>query len=417
MPNKRVNPEFEKLNEKYKKMTKAEKIREQISYSKNAIEKYEKKLEQAKENLKLSDAEIEKLSREDEGEKESWRIYDTTWETIVERGADKNFNYDRNEFEKSIQKGKEMLIERWKRQNSNTESYEAMIKREKKEIDKLNKKLSDLGLDKMETGGNTKSEWYIDGKEATSEDFKRIYQIEISSSSFDLNPPKVEYFGNNEQSIRAYRDYKRLTNPYDKQGNLQKSYMKAVIGKAFNENSFITFGKAFRKHIDNTFTPTFHKSKKMSWSELASYIIGDGAYYIKSESDFRNFAKDLGINVPKNENDNAGMSFENGGGISNIELVSVDYLNSIRTQPKSNWNYDLEKSIEKEGIIEPVRIGYWKDYDAVALLDGHNRLDTAIELGIDKIPAIVVNYHDNPIGKVKVYKPSIYRENPKKRVI
>jgi hypothetical protein len=109
------------------------------------------------------------------------------------------------------------------------------------------------------------------------------------------------------------------------------------------------------------------------------------------------------------------IRYKDGGSVdSNVELVSVDYLDSIRTQDKSPWNYDLEKSIEEKGVEEPVVIGFWAEYGYVALLDGHHRLDTAIELGIDKIPAIVIDKYDEPHGKVKLYRTPMYKENPKK---
>jgi hypothetical protein len=115
------------------------------------------------------------------------------------------------------------------------------------------------------------------------------------------------------------------------------------------------------------------------------------------------------------DGNNPDIRYKDGGSVdSNVELVSVDYLDSIRTQDKSPWNYDLEKSIEEKGVEEPVVIGFWAEYGYVALLDGHHRLDTAIELGIDKIPAIVIDKYDVPHGKVKLYRTPMYKENPKK---
>jgi hypothetical protein len=94
-----------------------------------------------------------------------------------------------------------------------------------------------------------------------------------------------------------------------------------------------------------------------------------------------------------------------------IELVSVNYLNNIRSQDKSKWDYDLEKSIEKYGITEPLTIGHWVEDGYVTLLDGHHRLDTAIDLGIEKVPTKIQIMHDNPIGKIKVYNIADLIEN------
>ena len=155
LENKKGNAYYEKLNEQYKKMTKAQKIQEQISYAKNAIAKYEVKLNEAKENSKLSDEEVEKLSREDKPN--SWGTIDTTWETIVERGADKNFDYSKEKYLESQKEYKKSTINFWRTFNGNYRQYENMIKREQKEIDKLNKKLADLGGLKMQKGGTMKN--------------------------------------------------------------------------------------------------------------------------------------------------------------------------------------------------------------------------------------------------------------------
>jgi hypothetical protein len=165
LPNKKSNPEYEKLNEQYKKMTKAQKIQEQISYAENAIAKYEVKLNKAKANSKLSDSEVEKLSREDGKESGTWRLADYTWENISE-GAKENYNYNRSEFEESQKESKKRILKFWRTINANYSQYENMIKREQKEIDKLNKKLAELGFNKMETGGNL--------IEPSSEDFKEM---------------------------------------------------------------------------------------------------------------------------------------------------------------------------------------------------------------------------------------------------
>jgi hypothetical protein len=108
------------------------------------------------------------------------------------------------------------------------------------------------------------------------------------------------------------------------------------------------------------------------------------------------------------------------GGVTNdfdkneVELVSTEYLNSIRSQDKSSWDYDLEKSIEKNGIKEPLTIAYWPEYDYVSLIDGHHRLDTAIDLGLEKIPTKIQIMHDNPTGKIKVHNIETFNENAKK---
>jgi hypothetical protein len=112
---------------------------------------------------------------------------------------------------------------------------------------------------------------------------------------------------------------------------------------------------------------------------------------------------------------NPDIRFEQGGKINElVENVSTDFLNSIRNQDKSSWDYDLEKSIEEQGILEPVTIGYWSEYDKITLVDGHHRLDTAIDLGIKSIPTIIQIYHNNPIGKHRLHQAPKYNPNAKK---
>jgi GNAT superfamily N-acetyltransferase len=151
LPRTSSNPYYDKLNDERKKLTKIQKLREDLGYAENSIKKYEVKLEEAKANAKLSDAEVEKLSREEDPEK--WRTLETTWETLIERGADKNYNYDIKEFEKSNKEYRESIIKFWRIFNANAKQYESMISREKKEIEKLNKKISELSTKTMEVGG------------------------------------------------------------------------------------------------------------------------------------------------------------------------------------------------------------------------------------------------------------------------
>jgi len=156
LPRKK-NVEYEKLNEQYKKMTSAQKIKEEISKIKQFVNITEIKLNEAKENSKLSDSEIEKLSREKEPE--SWKYIDTTWEEIVKRGADKNFDFDKNYYERETQRWKKSKIESWKIFNADVKHYETIIKTQQKYIEKLNKKLSELGLTEMSKGGIINNEF------------------------------------------------------------------------------------------------------------------------------------------------------------------------------------------------------------------------------------------------------------------
>ena len=97
-----------------------------------------------------------------------------------------------------------------------------------------------------------------------------------------------------------------------------------------------------------------------------------------------------------------------------VEMVSVDVLNKFRTQSKSRYKPDLEKSIDREGIKEPLMLIYFVHDNELGLYDGHHRLDTAMDLSIDEVPAYVeISGADSPPSaktppKVPMFKGKDY---------
>lgn len=88
-----------------------------------------------------------------------------------------------------------------------------------------------------------------------------------------------------------------------------------------------------------------------------------------------------------------------------IKNVDVGILNYYRVQTKSNINYDLENSIEKYGITEPLMMIYFVHDDMAALYDGHHRLDIATDLGFQTVPVYVfVSGNDAPTSAKPVNK-------------
>ncbi len=176
---------------------------------------------------------------------------------------------------------------------------------------------------KYKDGGNVNEDIFIDGVKSTIQDFIEIYQreiIRVHNQDINLNPSKIEYYGNDFQTIRALKDYNRKTNPYiSANDGLKEHYMKKIIGKIYSEVPFRKFANAFRKHIYKYFTAERYKEslrgRGKTFQELASYIIGDGGYDIKSENDFLNFAKEFNVEIPKKENykfrDGGSVGFEN----------------------------------------------------------------------------------------------------------
>ena len=70
---------------------------------------------------------------------------------------------------------------------------------------------------------------------------------------------------------------------------------KNEISRILNEVGLRKFGNAFRKHIDPSFKQEMHVGyypSNMRWSEMASYIIGDGSYSV-TEVQFNAFMKEF----------------------------------------------------------------------------------------------------------------------------
>ena len=80
-----------------------------------------------------------------------------------------------------------------------------------------------------------------------------------------------------------------------------------------------------------------------------------------------------------------------------LPINEISYLNREEFSPtgpeKGFYNF-LKKSISKHGLKDPVHIEYGgKSYgDIFKVIVGNNRIVIAKELGIDKIPTIIVNH-------------------------
>lgn len=78
------------------------------------------------------------------------------------------------------------------------------------------------------------------------------------------------------------------------------SEIKEEVRLIFIKVPFRKFGNAFRKHVDPMFKAEYNMAADggmvgvdgMIWSELASYIIGDGSYDITQEQ-YENFIKEF----------------------------------------------------------------------------------------------------------------------------
>lgn len=121
--------------EKIKRMSKLEKLNQEI---RNWEERIKKNEEQIQFGKSLSDEEILKKYRAGENAGRSVMAEDPSWEEIVKRGADKNFK-NREEFEQKMAETRLEQIEFWKRVNIKWKEQDNVTGQ--KEITKLQKKI------------------------------------------------------------------------------------------------------------------------------------------------------------------------------------------------------------------------------------------------------------------------------------
>lgn len=123
------------MNEEIKRLTKVEKLQKDLFHYENDLKKTRKTLE---ENSKLSDEDIWNLPENAES-RESCSV---TWETIISRGADKNYNFSEELFNEKQLEYKNRKIAFFK--SMKIESEKRRIPSLEKEIKKLNDKINAL---------------------------------------------------------------------------------------------------------------------------------------------------------------------------------------------------------------------------------------------------------------------------------
>lgn len=163
-----------------------------------------------------------------------------------------------------------------------------------------------------------------------------------SNTTFDSSNPDIRYAngGGIETPIS-------LQKPYMKDDKFQEDIAKENISKILNNVSFRKFGNEFRKHIMPSFTQEFNADRLTAnyrWSEYASYIIGDGSYYV-TEDEYNNFIKAFNTSY---EN-----QFDNGGDVRGMSW----YSDFKKQQLKKGTEHELEHSdtiekFKKQGVSD-----------------------------------------------------------------
>lgn len=156
LPKKGGLEESKKIDKKIKSLTNIQKLENEIESYKFRIEKLEElipKYEKYSDNQVLDAIKEEKQK---EAERTGQPIYEIpSWEEIVRRGADKNYDYSEEEFNKINQKHISYSIYRWR--DSNIRMKKVYLKDYQKTLKKLETKLEVLKGNEFELGGITES--------------------------------------------------------------------------------------------------------------------------------------------------------------------------------------------------------------------------------------------------------------------
>lgn len=166
-----------------------------------------------------------------------------------------------------------------------------------------------------------------------------------------------------------------LENPYNQNGGFSKDIAKDNISEIMNHVSFRKFGNEFRKHIDRNFTQENNIERVntgISWSELASYIVGDGDYDVEQEQ-YENFIKSFNTTYTKNE-------YKGGGGVDDYDYEDIGQF----SMPDSEWkNYSQEdfNKIGRKIVKEQFNGDLTRAYDSIV----HKRTYFVVSAKNDKV--------------------------------
>jgi len=118
------------IKDKIKKLTKAEKLNNDLKTARGGMLKYQNDIDI---NSKVSDSDIFEILSE------NGKLDEYTWEMIIDNGADKNYDFDKDIFIASKNKYNQSMLDFWKKQNitwkqNRVTAYAAEIKKLLKKI-------------------------------------------------------------------------------------------------------------------------------------------------------------------------------------------------------------------------------------------------------------------------------------------
>jgi hypothetical protein len=138
LPQTGQSTETQKLKAELVKMGKGEKLQKDIERLKKRIELNQKEIDA---NSKFNDKQI--LDKVNAGDNVAGKPFVwPSWEEIVKRGADKNYNNDEKYYNQRKKESEDGSIEFWKKKNITWKQQD--IASSKKEIEKTQKKLDNL---------------------------------------------------------------------------------------------------------------------------------------------------------------------------------------------------------------------------------------------------------------------------------
>jgi hypothetical protein len=152
LPKKGDLTESKKIDRKIKNLTNIQKLENEIDNYKLRIEKLEESIPKYE---KYSDEQVlnaVQKEKEKEAERTGREVYvSPDWEEIVRRGADVNYNYSEEEYNKTKEDYRLSQIERWR--NWNITNKKRDLKGYEKEMKKLEAKMQVLKGNEFESGG------------------------------------------------------------------------------------------------------------------------------------------------------------------------------------------------------------------------------------------------------------------------
>ena len=229
---------------------------------------------------------------------------------------------------------------------------------------------------------------------------KQVNNLNISKiliiSKYDLN---IET-NNNIVVNNSYNINEIINGPYvvfNSNNVLENDLVKYVVGSDFEGKNIL-----FTKDDTNVKSNEIGLVTDITNNDINKFI---GIIRIKDYKLTDNIENILNSNINFYEasinqfyfNNKINPNIDRKKTFKHIDLISIDKLKRIENYDKSRAN-KLKNKIICDGHWKVPIIVEKNDY---MILDGHHRFEVAKELGLNKIPAILVNYNDIDVWSLR----------------